>query len=276
MPPSRRVRRASRRTLLLIGPALLVAVGGCGADEPASAPPAAQPTDAPVPNIDAVRQQIREYYGDPGGTGRFAADSAYADQVARLVDTAEDWLADRADRETTGRKAVLLDVDDTSLNTYNYQHAANFTFDQTKSEQFTLGQLFPAVPGMAQLSQRAAASGYAVFYLTGRGAVQEQATLGNLTADGVGVDAGFAAPTPLSPTVDGLFTRPAPADYPDYLTAACGGSPCTTVQYKSATRAYIESQGYDIVANFGDQQSDLTGGSADRTFKLPNPMYTIP
>ena len=50
----------------------------------------------------------------------------------------------------------------------------------------------------------------------------------------------------------------------------------TTIHYKSATRAYIESQGYDIVGNFGDQFSDLEGGYADETFKLPNPTYYLP
>jgi hypothetical protein len=34
----------------------------------------------------------------------------------------------------------------------------------------------------------------------------------------------------------------------------------TTDQYKSQTRAHIESLGYDIVANFGDQYSDLSYG----------------
>jgi hypothetical protein len=51
---------------------------------------------------------------------------------------------------------------------------------------------------------------------------------------------------------------------------------CTTTQYKSLTRQHIESLGYDIVANFGDQFSDLNGGFADRTFKMPNPMYFLP
>jgi hypothetical protein len=46
--------------------------------------------------------------------------------------------------------------------------------------------------------------------------------------------------------------------------------------YKSATRAHIESLGYDIVANLGDQYSDLRGGHADRAFKLPNPNYFLP
>ena len=60
---------------------------------------------------------------------------------------------------------------------------------------------------------------------------------------------------------------------PAYLT--CGAT-CTTVQYKSGTRAHIESEGYDIIANFGDQYSDLSGGYAAKGFKLPNPMYYLP
>ena len=81
------------------------------------------------------------------------------------------------------------------------------------------------------------------------------------------------------PQNSGLFTKPAVANYPDYLQAACAGDPngaCTTVHYKSATRAHIESLGYDIVANFGDQFSDLLGGFADKTFKMPNPNYYLP
>ena len=124
-------------------------------------------------------------------------------------------------------------------------------------------------------------AGYAIFFLTGRPASQEAATLGNLTSDGVGEDAGYPEPTALSGGEDGLFTKPAVADYPDYLKEACAeeisaGASCTTVHYTSATRAHIVSQGYDIVASFGDQLNDLAGGFADRTFKLPNPNYFLP
>ena len=54
------------------------------------------------------------------------------------------------------------------------------------------------------------------------------------------------------------------------------GVSCPTIQYKSGTRAYIESQGYDIVGDFGDQFSDLEGGFANKTFKMPNPNYYLP
>lgn len=128
-------------------------------------------------------------------------------------------------------------------------------------------------------SRRIGVTAVAALAVAGRGAAQEAATLGNLTADGVGVDAGFPKPTTLSNGEDGLFTKPPLASYPDYLKTACAADPggaCTTIHYKSATRAHIESLGYDIVANFGDQYSDLKGGYADRTFKLPNPNYFLP
>jgi hypothetical protein len=37
-----------------------------------------------------------------------------------------------------------------------------------------------------------------------------------------------------------------------------------------------EQQGYTIIANMGDQPSDLDGGLSERTFLLPNPFYRIP
>lgn len=47
------------------------------------------------------------------------------------------------------------------------------------------------------------------------------------------------------------------------------------MEYKSGERAEIEADGYRIIANVGDQESDLQGGHADRAFKLPNPFYFI-
>jgi hypothetical protein len=46
--------------------------------------------------------------------------------------------------------------------------------------------------------------------------------------------------------------------------------------HKSGTRAHLEALGWDIVGNFGDQFSDLVGGFADKTFKMPDPNYFLP
>lgn len=272
-----KVARRTPRFVLAIG---LVAALAVGAVAYAATGPAIQTftprSEKQITNIDVLRQQIRNDYGDPLGTGTFAPDSSYAKEAESVAADGSKLLAKKFKWHKHGTPAIVLDVDDTSLATWNYEIWA---YNPATNATYVTSQLFPAVPGMVAMATAAAQEGYAVFYLTGRPAAQEAATLGNLTADGVGVDAGFPAPTQLSNGEDGLFTKPAVADYPAYLTAACSGDPngsCTTLHYKSATRQHIESLGYDIVANFGDQFSDLQGGFADHTFKLPNPNYFLP
>jgi hypothetical protein len=263
----------------------MAALGGAGVGYAASSTAAPQPaiktttphSERDITNIDVLRQQIRNYYGDPLGTGTFAQDSYYAREARRVARAGEHYLAQR--HRTNGTRAIVLDVDDTSLATWNYEIFSNWAYNPATNATYVTGQLFPPVPGMVRMATTAEREGYAIFFLTGRPATQEADTLGNLTADGKGVDANYPKPTTLRNGEDGLFTKPAVADYPDYLKAACAGDPngsCTTVHYKSATRAHIESLGYDIVANFGDQYSDLRGGHADRRFKLPNPNYFLP
>ena len=291
---SLRTRRVSRRSTLVTATVAAALVGG-GVAYAATAQPAittSTPTSAnQITNLDVLRQQIRNYYGDPLGTGVFAADGNYAKEASSVAGAGERWLAARshvpslvsarAEQGARSRqtRAIVLDVDDTTLTTWNYEIASNWAYNPTTNAAYVTGQLFPATPGMVDMVTKAKAEGYAVFFITGRPSSQEDATLGNLTSDGVGVDAGYPAPTTLRDGEDGLFTKPDVTAYPDYLQKACAGDPngkCTTIHYKAATRAHIESLGYDIVANFGDQYSDLKGGHADRDFKMPNPNYYLP
>jgi predicted secreted acid phosphatase len=53
-------------------------------------------------------------------------------------------------------------------------------------------------------------------------------------------------------------------------------SPGSVTEYKSKARGDIEGQKYKIVINVGDQQSDLDGGFAVKTSRVPNPFYFIP
>jgi predicted secreted acid phosphatase len=273
-----RLRGMPRRTPLAIVALLCLTAIAAAATGPAIKTFTPR-SEKQITNLDVLRQQIRNYYGDPLGTGVFSQHGNYAKEARRVAVKGDRYLAKQVHKHHHGTKAIVLDVDDTSLATWNYEIFSNWAFNPTTNGQFVTEQRFPAVPGMVDMATFAQSHGYAIFFLTGRGAAQEAATLGNLTSDGVGVDAGYPMPTTLTNGEDGLFTKPAVADYPDYLKAACAGDPngsCTTVHYKSATRAHIESLGYDMVANFGDQYSDLKGGHADRAFKLPNPNYFLP
>jgi len=255
-------------------------------------------SETQVTNIDILRQQLKNYYGAPtartGSTGTWAdplnLESNYANEARSVAKDGGNWLAARSNTE---HKATVLDVDDTTLTTWNYELFSNWDFNPSTNGTFVTEERFPATPGMVEMVNQAAELGYAVFFLTGRPQSQFDATLGNLTgSDAIGVNAGYPTPTTIDVngslpggTQPGLFTKPPIGSYPPYLDQAefCGPSihatpavSCPTIQYKSGVRAYIESQGYEIVGNFGDQFSDLIGGFADKTFKMPNPNYYLP
>lgn len=63
---------------------------------------------------------------------------------------------------------------------------------------------------------------------------------------------------------------------PDHLYLRDPHGDGTVAEYKSSARADIESKGFTIIANVGDQDSDLALGHAERPFKVPNPFYFIP
>ncbi len=275
----------------VLGVAGLVAAGTAGAygshGGPAVPAPPTNPTRADqIQNIDQVKTAIKAYYGDsttplPGAPAvdPVAGDSgdvtlhypsvgsAYDRELGRITRTAATYLAHPGKHRAKGKKAIVLDVDDTTLNTYNYEVYSNFVYNPTQNAAFVNSAAFPAVFHMVQLATKAKAEGYTVFFLTGRGEAQRAGTEANLTEVGY-------------PVVDSQvylkdLTKPIYASC--YVAVPTPTDPtCTTIQYKSLTRRYIESLGYDITANFGDQYSDLKGGYADRTFKLPNPMYYLP
>ena len=96
----------------------------------------------------------------------------------------------------------MFDIDDTLLNTYDYEIANQFGFTPATNATFVNAAAFPAVFYMPGLVSFAASHGYAVFFIT--------------------------------------------------------------------------SLGYSIMADFGDQYSDLLGGDAGHQVKIPNPMYYLP
>jgi predicted secreted acid phosphatase len=215
-----------------------------------------------IPNIDSVKATIRTYYNATDGVANKTT-SPYITEMGARTSSA---LAQLPAVDPAAKKAVVLDADDTLLWTYDMEDAAmHFNFDPTLQNQWVQEQRFPATPSMVDFVNAVRAKGYAVFGITGRNAGQEAATLGNLTKDGY---TGFDA--------DNFYTKwVAPTPQPSYVT--CAAASCTTVEYKAGTRKHIEQDlGYDIALNVGDQWSDLQGGFADATLKLPNPTYFLP
>jgi hypothetical protein len=140
-----------------------------------------------------------------------------------------------------------LTTDETSLSNYKGLLASGFTAAGLATTSVT-GTATAIAPTLA-LYRDAIAHHVAVFFITGRPSEIQSITEENLRD--VGYDEGWS----------GLYFKPAEAD---------------TEAFKSSTRQTIDKDGYRIVVNVGDQQSDLDGGYAKQGFKLPDPFYYIP
>ncbi|WP_040811022.1 HAD family acid phosphatase [Nocardia concava] len=128
------------------------------------------------------------------------------------------------------KPAIVFDVDNTVLET-----------------SYHPGPITPAIPPILKLAQWAKSQGAAIIFVTGRPSLMNFYTQINLSSVGY--------------SVDGL--------YGGGLTTGSSGA-AALAEYKTATRAAIEGQGYTIVANIGNSASDLSGGHAQKTFKLPD------
>nr|WP_246300281.1 HAD family acid phosphatase [Actinopolyspora biskrensis] len=222
-------------------------------------------TDRNIPNLDQVKTEIEAYYGDvetENGEHYASPDSSYAKQVRRIEDQIRRSLNQAAVNEADGKPALVVDVDDTTLLMYNFERRIGYDFTGRAQDKYLESTDANPVFGMPALVNRAHDKDIAVFFVTGREEYQRDWSVRNLKKAGYDV-----------PVDKEHFFLDNTNNPPPYLEC---GSECTTVEYKSGTRKHIESRGYDILANVGDQYSDLKGGYADKTFKLPNPMYYIP
>jgi len=194
---------------------------------------------API-NLFQVKQQLIQYH-DSGN---------YSKDISAVVADAMKYLDVRADKRQQ-KLAIVLDIDETALS--NYPHMKRLDFGGTLAEiraDEDKGEDKAIAPTLA-LYQAAKAKNVAVFFVTGRYEEERQPTVANLEK------AGFHQ-------WDGLVLRDGKYRH------------MSAVAYKTAARKKIAEQGYDIIMSIGDQDSDLKGGYADNTFKLPNPYYFIP
>lgn len=101
----------------------------------------------------------------------------------------------------------------------------------------------PAIKTVEQTVRAAKNRGLAIFFITGRPEPLRELTEHNLRSVGY--------------PFDGVALRPALSLEPLEVT-------------KRQNREDIERRGYTILANIGNSKSDLAGGHAARTFKLPD------
>ena len=236
---STRTRRLARWSLVA---ACLIGAAGC-----ASTGPSVSPVAAP-PSLVEAKREVSTYVD----SGRYEA------EVSAVVDQAAAFLESRVPRG--GKLAIVLDIDETALSNLPSLRANDYGFIISGPCDLPRGPCgLLAWIGMARaepikpvltLARLARQRGVAVFFLTGRPERLRAATERNLRGAGY--------------QWTGVLLKP------DALTTQ------SAVEFKAPERKKLVDQGYTIIVNMGDQMSDLEGGFAERTYKLPNPFYFVP
>ena len=203
-----------------------------------------------VPALYDTQRRITEYID----SGRYMSD------FEQVVAEAAAWLEERAPQAE--RPAIVLDIDETSLSNWQAYRVngwarilgggCDLQYGPCGIRLWQgMGQSVALAP-TRRLVDRARTLGVAVFFVTGRPPELRAGTERNLREQGYAWDGVVLLPT-------GKGQRFASA-----------------VDFKAPERRRIAEQGYTILLSMGDQQSDLDGGYAERTFKLPNPVYFLP
>ncbi|MGW2642182.1 HAD family acid phosphatase [Streptomyces sp. NPDC001348] len=125
------------------------------------------------------------------------------------------------------------------------KQAIVFDIDNTTLEtDFGFSYPSPANKPVLNVAEYAQEHGVSLFFVTARPGIIKAATEYNLEHDGY--------------DVSGLYARGLLDLFKDVAA------------YKTAQRVDIENKGYTIIANIGNSATDLSGGHAEKTFKLPD------
>lgn len=194
-------------------------------------------------NLSQAKEAVDEYC-DSG---------AYRKDIETVSAEAYAWIERRAARRQPGEKlAIVLDIDETVLSNAEMIRKQDYGFVPADWDVWVAKAAAPAIEPMKKVFLRARALDIAVFFVTGRTEpTWRAATDENLKRQGMG-------------------------DYAALYMKSEGGPKRRNAEVKVPFRAEIERQGYTIIANVGDQQTDLDGGHAEKTFKLPDPFYLAP
>jgi len=193
-------------------------------------------------NLSYHKQDLRVYV-DSG---------EYAQSVAAVALSANKYVAKRIARgQAKGEKlAIVFDIDETTLSNLAHIVETDYGYVPKVWDGWLAEGRAPAIVPVQIVYDTAVRAKIDVFFITGRREADRRATEKNLR------EVGYDAWTKIyyKPETDIMLT---------------------TAGFKTDVRRKLAKEGYVIIANIGDQDSDLTGGYAERVFKLPNPFYLV-
>ncbi|MBM4176591.1 MAG: hypothetical protein FJ213_10545 [Ignavibacteria bacterium] len=191
-------------------------------------------------NIHFVKREIDKYYADT---------TLYLADVKEICEDARKYIQENFD--SSKKNAVIFDVDETLLLNTEYILDYDYGWSRESWDAWIDSAKAFAVQPMLELYNWIKAKDVTIFVITGRypsvSISNPDPTERNLLKVGY---TGF----------EKLYLKPRDPKI-------------ATSEYKFQIRKQLSEDGYNIIANFGDQESDFKGGYNGKSFKIPNPMY---
>lgn len=191
-------------------------------------------------NLSLLKDEIGEYVD----SGRYLA------EITAVAKSAMAWIEERAtshDPQSAARLTVVFDIDETMLSNLPHMRSLDFGYQSAAWHAWVERGEAPVIEPVRGIYRRARQLGIEIVFLTGRRERDRPGTEKNLRAVELG-------------EYSLLILKPDAAKE-------------TSRDFKVATRRRLIAEGRVIIANIGDQESDLAGGFAERTFKVPCPFY---
>lgn len=191
-------------------------------------------------NLHFAKRSIDQYFADT---------TLYLADVKNICGEAKSYIQENLD--VSKRNAVLFDVDETLLITTEYIFNYDYGWSRDSWDAWIDSAKAVPIQPVLELYHWVKSQGLTIFVITGRypsiSIANPDPTERNLLKVGY---TGF----------EKLYLKPRDIKIP-------------TSEYKLQIRKQLTEEGFNIIANFGDQESDFKGGYNGKSFKIPNPMY---
>lgn len=191
-------------------------------------------------NLSIAKSQVVQYYKS----------GCYEHQVQQVANQLIHFINHLPTPLIHQKYAIVFDIDDTLLSSWPYMEKLDFGYDYKIWNEWIQRACFPPIRPMLNAYNVAKNKHLAIFLLTGRNIYEKKATIINLQRTG--------------------YTQ-----WTQLILAKVTSNPKSYAAYRISIRKQITKQGYTIIADIGDQDSDIAGPNTGKCFKIPNPFYQL-
>lgn len=189
-------------------------------------------------NLGIAKQQVISYFKS----------GSYMHQIEKIAQEIRKYIAHQG--PFLDHQAIVFDFDDTLISTWPETEKNDFGYNKEIASSWEEKNRFSPLLPIQKAYHDAQRAGLKIIIITARAEHMRPVVMENLNF------AGYA-------NWYRLILRPSAYDSR------------SRKRFKQNMRKELEESGLEIVINVGDQLSDLAGGHAIKSFKLPNPAYYV-